>query len=447
MGTALSSSQLEDLPAEIRDRSMFSAKVEDERLLVEMQERLQARIELVKRAGRTMDRGVFIEEMRDILKEGGYKRPEGIKSGSLRDLKSTRRLGLIFDMNVAQAEGYARWAADMTPEGLENEPCYELIRLEDRMEIRNWPRVWAAVGGKFYGGTGSNDDYPESPGRMIAKKNDPIWNEISRFNSPWPPYDWGSGMGLRGVDRFESDELGATDPQETLTPLSRPFNEGLRMSVRTLPESARERIRSNFGDTVRFEDDEIILQRNETPETKEQRQLDMEASIDERSRELYQEAIDQLQEADEELQIELAQLSAVAVGRKQLFHVVLSDEQADALLKVVNHFPKGMKFQRRDGQLIAWRSDLIKIDIDEVLDALETGRGGLLLGFGKDSIELSEPHVLVQVFRRADAQRKQPLISFPAPLGDWKSFADSRAADLSKAFGEPMVITHEEVKS
>lgn len=444
MGTTLTSSQLEDLPAEIRDRSMFSAKVEEERLLVEMQERLQARIELAKRDGRTMDRGVFIEEMRDILTEQGYRRPQGIKAGSLRDLKSTRRLGLIFDMNVAQAEGYARWAADMTTEGLENEPCYELIRWEERMEIRDWPRVWAAVGGKFYGGVGSNPDYPLSPGRMIAKKTDPIWNNISRFNTPWPPFDWGSGVGLGGVGRSESDELGVTFEDEIFVPLERPFNEGLRMSVRTLPETARERIRSSFGDTVRFEDDEIILQRRETPETYAQRLLDMEASIDERSRQLYEEAIEQMRNVDEEMQVQLAELSAVGVGRKQLFHAMMNDERSDALMRVTGHFPTTMQFRRRDGQLIAWRSDLIQIDINDVLDALETGRGGLLLGFGKDSLALSEPHVLVKVFRKAD--QKNPVLIFPAPLGTWNTYADARAADLSKAFGEPVIITHEEVK-
>lgn len=444
MGTALSSGQLEDLPAEIRDRAMFSATVEDERLLADMQERLQARIELAKRDGRTMDRGVFIEEMRDILTEQGYRRPEGIKAGSLRDLKSTRRLSLIFDMNVAQAEGYAQWAGDMEGERLENEPCYELIRVADRQEIREWPRVWAAAGGEFYGGVGSNEDYPEAPGRMIAKKTDKIWNRISRFGTPWPPFDWGSGMGLRGIRRSESDKLGVTTEDETFKALETPFNEGLRMSVRTLPEPARERIRSSFGDTVRFEDDEIILQRRETPETYEQRLRDMEASIDQRSRDLYEEAIAQLRNVDEVMQTHLAELSAVGVGRKQLFHTVLSEEQSDALVKVTGHFPTAMQFRRRDGQLIAWRSDLIQIDINDMLDALETGRGGLLLGFGKDSLALSEPHVLVKVFRKAD--KKNPLLIFPAPLGTWNTYADARAADLSKAFGEPMIITHEEVK-
>lgn len=259
VGSGMSSAEWEGLSAEIRLRSMFSARVEEERILVEMQERLAARISLEKRDGRTMDRGVFIEEIREELRKSGYKRGDDVKRGSLRDLKSTRRLGLIWDMNVAQAQGYARWKADMTEEGLDNEPCYELIRVMNRMETRKWPMIWAQAGGRFYDGQGSNDDYPDAPGRMIAKKTDPIWKMISRFNTPWPPYDWGSGMGLRGVDRDESDALGATSPNEIFAPLKTPFNEGVKASLRGIPENRRKRLLDAMHGDVEIIGDDIAI--------------------------------------------------------------------------------------------------------------------------------------------------------------------------------------------
>ena len=461
LGTDLSSAELGDLPAEIRDRAFFSARVEDERLLAEMKSRLQNRIELSKRDGRTMDRGVFIEEMRDILRENGYQRPDGIKAGSLRDLKSSRRLGLIFDMNVAQAQGYARWAADMTPELLKAAPCYELLRVRNKLEIRNWPRIWAAAGGEFYGGAGSNPDYPLSPGRMIAKKTDPIWVAISRFQTPWPPFDWGSGMGLRSINRYESQSLGVTKLDEVMTPLEKPFNDDFKMSIRSLPERARERLRSAFGDSVKIDNEEIILQRNNTPETYEQRQQDPETSAQERAREHYlraSEELERLQRDDdgtelgfrgegeiEIARIYLAQISAVAVGRKRLFHDTMTDLESDTLIKTLKDFPANVAVHRRAGHVIVWRKDLLDVDAEKIIDKLEQGAGGMLLGYGRDTMALNEPFVLVQIFRASDTLRKTPLVGFHAPL-DWKAFATGRAEDLSHAFGEPMVVTFKEVR-
>lgn len=257
VGSSMSSAEWELVAADVRFRAMFSARVEDERLLAEMQERLQARIELAKREGRTMDRGVFMEEMRQILRENGYQRPQGVKRGSLQDLRSHRRLGLIWDMNLAQAQGYARWQADMTVEGLENEPCYELIRVMERMEHRDWPAIWRMAGGQFFDGPGSNDDYPLSEGRMIALKTDPIWRTISRFNTPWPPFEWGSGMGLRGVGRSESDAFGITLPNQVFTPLRVPFNDQLEASVAGIPEAGRSRLLEQFQGEVALAGDKL----------------------------------------------------------------------------------------------------------------------------------------------------------------------------------------------
>lgn len=255
--SGMTSAQWELVQAEIRFRAMFSARVEDERILAEMQRRLQARIELAKSDGRTMDRGVFIEEMREELRTTGYKRPDGVKRGSLRDLKGSRRLGLIWDMNLSQAQGYARWKADMTPEGLENEPCYELIRGMERIEHRPWPVIWSQHGGEFYDGEGSNDDYPNSPGRMMAKKTSGIWRAISRFGTPWTPLDWGSGMVLRGVSREESDAFGITTPDEKLEPQDEPFNIGLKASVAEIPDAGRARLLDAFQGEVELVEDEL----------------------------------------------------------------------------------------------------------------------------------------------------------------------------------------------
>lgn len=258
MPTAMGSYELETLPAEIRLRAMFSAKVEDERVLGAMGDRLHDRLAQVRRDGRLVDRGVFIEEMRDIIRESGYRRPQDVKLGSLEDLKSRKRLALIFDMNVAQARGYARHLNDMDPDALDAEPCYELVRGQERVEHRDWPRIWQAAGGRFYGGSGANEDYPAAPGRMIAVKTDPIWTEISRFEVPWPPFDWGSGMVLEGIGRDEAETLGVIQPGDTFLPAPLPFNQGTRASIVGVPERGRRDIeRALAGDVVIDRDEQV----------------------------------------------------------------------------------------------------------------------------------------------------------------------------------------------
>ena len=58
-------------------------------------------------------------------------------------------------------------------------------------EERDWGTRWSQAGEKFYAG------------RMIALKSGPVWCEISRFENPWPPFNYGSGMGVEDIDRDE----------------------------------------------------------------------------------------------------------------------------------------------------------------------------------------------------------------------------------------------------
>lgn len=448
VGSVLTSREWELVPAEIRDRAMFSSRVENERLLAEIQERLRARIELAKREGRTMDRGVFIEEMREELRKEGYKRGDA-KRGGLQDLKSTRRLGLIWDMNIAQAQGYARWKADMTPEGLENEPCYELIRVMTRMERRAWPRIWSDAGGEFFDGPGSNDDYPLSPGRMIAAKNDPVWTRISRFGTPWPPFDWGSGMGLRGIDRDEAETLGVLGPDDEVLPLAAPFNSRHRMSVAGMPESGRESLRSTFGDAIRFDGDDIILQRELNPETYDQRKQDITESLRERARSIADTGRDYFRrvrsednaaawppgfdfsESEDEI---LAHTAAVAVGRKLLYH----DEwvgYAQSVGALIRHYlPAEVHVAVIDGHVYAFRPDIVGLDEGQIHQRILDADMGRLLGYGQNMID--EPAVLVKL---ADADGK-PLTSFLTAPASAKIYASARAKDWMHALGKTIRV-------
>lgn len=263
LGSAMGSAEWEREPAAIRLRSMFSAKVLDEQILAEMQARLVQSIALERSKladgtdGAHMDRGRFIEEMRQQLTAAGYKR-NGVKRGSLRDLKSTRRLGLIWQMNTDQAMGYAQWKTGQTAVALKMWPCLEFVRITPRREIRNWPEIWLDHGGKFYGAPGP--DYPQAPGRMLALRNDPIFRRINRFGVPWKPFDWGSGMGTRNTSRATSISLGVI--QEDDAPedaLDVPFNANAKASLVGIPESGRRRILDAMAGDVEIVGDEIRI--------------------------------------------------------------------------------------------------------------------------------------------------------------------------------------------
>lgn len=67
---------------------------------------------------------------------------------------------------------------------------------------------------------------------MIALKGDPIWAAISRFGTPWPPFDFGNGMDVQDVDWNEAAELGVLkedDPPPKVE--SKDFNAGLEVEL------------------------------------------------------------------------------------------------------------------------------------------------------------------------------------------------------------------------
>ncbi len=256
IGSRLNSAEWAAVPAALRMRSMFSARVESERFLEEAQARILQRVAMARKDGVTMDRARFIVEMQDELRADGYI-PDPDLVGGLQDLSSARRLGLIWDMNIAMAEGYGRWLSDQDPDMLAAAPAQELVRLEDRVDKRPWPAIWSENGGQFYGAPSA--DFPDAPGRMMALKNDIIWQKISEFDTPWPPFRWGSGVGLRNVRARDAIALGVMRANQLVKPLSVPFNSELKASLKGISQAGRNRIEDDLLGEVEIDGDEITL--------------------------------------------------------------------------------------------------------------------------------------------------------------------------------------------
>ena len=143
--------------------------------------------------------------LQEVQASGYEPAPEDV--GTIKDLTSDARLDLMVETNEATAHGHARWVADQDPDGMDAFPAQELIRISPAEEPRNWPLRWMMAGGTV------------RAGRMIALKNDPIWDALGStrlfsdaLGNPYPPFAFNSGMDVIDVSRHEAELLGVLPP-------------------------------------------------------------------------------------------------------------------------------------------------------------------------------------------------------------------------------------------
>lgn len=246
IGAALKTKDWAPVPLALRERAFFSATVENVRALATMQDKLLKRAALVREQAAHgeayVGAGSFIADLKKVLKEEGIM-PAG---GGMRDITSAARLKLIYDHHTASAANFARWKAGQDSTALDNFPAQELLRVEDRIEKRDWRARWTAAGGRLYGG------------RMIALKTDPVWTRISRFNTPWPPFDFGSGMGVESVSREDAEQLGLLKRDERVEPVIEDFNAELEASARGLRPEHITLLKAQFGDQIEIKGDRVV---------------------------------------------------------------------------------------------------------------------------------------------------------------------------------------------
>lgn len=242
VASTLRTAEWEKVPLHLRERAFFSAAVDHARFLAEAQAKLRAAISLrreqVARGEAIVDRSSFIGDLRKLALAEGL----GTGSGGLTDVASRARLGLIFDTQLRMAQGYAQRKMDLDPDVLDAFPAQELVREEDRKAPRDWGRRWVEAGGELVNG------------RMIALKTDPIWTKISRFGTPWPPFDFNSGMGLRDISRQEAEQLGLLEPGAPVAAEDEYFNEQLAAPAENVDVDF---LKSAFGDQVRIKNGKV----------------------------------------------------------------------------------------------------------------------------------------------------------------------------------------------
>jgi hypothetical protein len=222
--TTLSSAELDQLPAAIRQQAMFSARVSDarhlsmlDRLLAQMVDPGSRQTGPTGQTGPTPP-GAYMNEplarklIRQFLADTGYAPAEG-EAGTLKDLSSEARIRLQIQTNLGLSFGYGLWRQGQDDDVLNEFPAQRLlpsVSAQPRSQAF-WRQRWTDAG------------LPMPQGQLVALKTDPGWARLSRFGVPYPPFDYGSTRDVEDVDRDEAESLGLIDPAARLQGSREPF--------------------------------------------------------------------------------------------------------------------------------------------------------------------------------------------------------------------------------
>jgi hypothetical protein len=259
--SALTSADWMQVPVALREKALFSARVSNASFLSEMGKVVD---EVLRPRTVTREDGTVATEgmnpatarlrLKEKLDELGYH-PATEDAGTIKDLRSDQRLDLIVRTNAEMQQGYGQWLQGQASGVLEAWPAQELYRAESRAEPRDWQVRWNGARGELGSATSAID------GRiaMVALKDDPIWTAISAFGTPWPPYDFNSGMWTRDVDRDRALELGVLKEGQKVGRPQERFEGELRASVREVAPELLASLKQSLGDQVMVKGDAIWL--------------------------------------------------------------------------------------------------------------------------------------------------------------------------------------------
>lgn len=249
IGSSLNSEEWSAVPVALRERAFFSATIESIRFLQRSRDSIgdfisAAREEITLPDGtkttalKTGSRADFIKQLQDFAYAEGMGPIDPTHTGTIRDIRTEKRLGLIFDTQVRQAQDYGWWKQGQDPDVLDAFPAQRFIREREVKQER---------------------DYHRFHENQVQLKSDlGFWKALNRdFGVPWGPWGWGCGHDVEDVDRDEAERLGLIKPGEHAKPIERDFNADLQASVRGLDDDMLNDLRDAFGDQVVIDGDTV----------------------------------------------------------------------------------------------------------------------------------------------------------------------------------------------
>jgi hypothetical protein len=237
--SSLTSAELAALPAALRDRALFSARVTQAQIVQGLKD------QVTELLSAKTDPATARLAMKNLLKSIDYQ-PDEKDRGTIKDLSSDSRINLQLKMNTESAQGYGNWVQGQDDGAVDAFPAQELYRLEAREEPRDWPTRWNGARGELGAATTALDARIS----MIALKADPIWTAISAFGVPWPPFDFNSGMWVRDIDIAQAEELGLIQAGQKAPTNIDSFNRDLEAGVKGLDPAVLDALKAQFGDQI-----------------------------------------------------------------------------------------------------------------------------------------------------------------------------------------------------
>jgi hypothetical protein len=246
VGSTLKSAEWESVPREVRDRALFSSRVENARVLDRMKTGLQNILTGSRNEfGVIEDRTKFIAELGKLAEREGLSPSDPGLKGTIQDITSEARADLIVRTQTEMMYNAARHKRGVSGPLLRAAPAQELVRIAERKEKRAWVDTWRANGGRTFSGSPSigGELQPGMGGiRCIALKGDPIWEAINRFGNPYPPFDFGSGVGVANVTRTEAIQLGLIQLGQEITSPQPALNENLEVDLGAMDPGIRNEL-------------------------------------------------------------------------------------------------------------------------------------------------------------------------------------------------------------
>ena len=243
------------MPLAIRDRSLWSATIENARFMQRLDEALNDYLTDARELIHTPDgrqvmqrkvgnKAEFIQIMRRFAESEGMGPLDPRDADTIKDITSSARLGLIFDVQITSAREFGRWKQGQDPDILQEWPAYRFIRATDVATPRKLHEEYEFA-------VRLKSDLP-----FWLRMNDPL---IGGFGVPWGPWGFNSGMDVEEVDRAESDSLGLTQPTDIIRPIEQAWNDHLEASAASLDPAQIAWIKSKLGPRVRVQGDRVIL--------------------------------------------------------------------------------------------------------------------------------------------------------------------------------------------
>jgi len=119
--------------------------------------------------------------------------------GAQVSMPAVDSLGVVLQANMDLLRYYNQYSERSNlweVESSEFYPAFEILVVSEPQCPRDWKSLWVAAGGVL------------REGRMVAKRNDPIWLKLSDFNFPFPPFRLDNELILESVDRNDCEKLG-----------------------------------------------------------------------------------------------------------------------------------------------------------------------------------------------------------------------------------------------